>query len=156
MLRAGARFLAAGVGLVAGVVGGFSLGGFLYELFGPPWAQFGYEFEGLDWPFWSAVITGFVGLVSGHLIVRGMQRPRVSPLEAAGELVGILGGLFVGGSAGFVLTVLSVGTTDPRWSDARSALVFVLLGAGAALGFAAGSAAARRKDRMSDRPSGGG
>jgi len=56
------------LGLICGSVGGWMLGQPLYEIFGPPWAQWGSEFEGFGVSMVCALIGGLAGSIGLSVI----------------------------------------------------------------------------------------
>jgi hypothetical protein len=59
------------IGAVVGIVLGAVLGGVLYEEAGPPWAQFGYEFEGSGWALRGALYGGSSAWAGASLSLSG-------------------------------------------------------------------------------------
>jgi hypothetical protein len=114
--RGGTAFVALST-LVAGVVGivlGGIVGGALYEPFGPPWAQFGADFEGFGWVLQGALSGGAASMLVAGLVARAVRRnPRGRRLVGAvlgGALLGTAGGLstFLATARRWVVPVLFV------------------------------------------------
>lgn len=65
-------------GIVGGVLGGVVAGGWLgaqyYIHLGPPWGQYGYEFEGLAETAAGAAIGGLVGAAVGAAVALRLRR----------------------------------------------------------------------------------
>jgi len=113
-------------GLVAAVLGGV-LGAVLYEVTGPPWAQLGVEFEGLDWVAAGVLRGGAVGMIVTGLVAVAVRH------HAAGRrrLGAVLGGILLGTAGG-------LGTfpaTAPLWVGP----VLLVAAVGALVGAVAGA-----------------
>jgi hypothetical protein len=97
-----------GIGL--GSVVGFLAGAFLYEALGPPWAQFGYEFEGLR----EALLGGAIGsIVGGVIAYRTTARFRRAGSERALLAVAAIVGLLVGAALGQAAATEAYQATHP-------------------------------------------
>jgi hypothetical protein len=100
------------LGTLVGLVLGAVLGGVLYEVVGPPWAQFGVEFEGMGWALQGALWGGAVSL-GGTLTLAlkarfdGRRRRRLG--AAVGVFLGTAAGLaaFPPTAPGWVLPVIT-------------------------------------------------
>lgn len=122
MFVASASVIAGLTGLALGAVAG----GVLYEVAGPPWAQLGYEFEGLDWALNGAILGGGAGLVATALIALAVR----DDFRGRRRLGAVVGFLFLGTAGG--LTTFPA--TAPFWVVPVVAVAAVAGAAGAFLG----------------------
>lgn len=69
------RLLVTVVGITLGAVAGFAAGAALYQATGPPWRQFGYEFEGAGHALVGALIGAVaVGILANRIAARFARR----------------------------------------------------------------------------------
>ena len=94
-------------GLLVGVVAGGWLGAQYYIHLGPPWGQYGYEFEGFGQTVAGAAIGGLVGAAVGGAAALRWRRDAANDPRTAWHPVTVAGG-WLGLYAAVVVLVLAV------------------------------------------------
>lgn len=94
-------------GLLVGVVAGAWLGAQYYIHLGPPWGQYGYEFEGVAETASGAAIGGLIGAAVGHVVPLRLRTDAAHEPRTRWHRVTVAGG-WLSLYAGVVVAVLAV------------------------------------------------